>query len=143
MHTLGWATLATGLLLFASGDDAALKKEQKALQGTWKMISVDTPQGKKDDLEGATLEFASDGKNLTYTHNGKTQKATYKLNPAGNPKEIDLTIGKDKLLEGIYQIDKDMLKICLSAPDANDGRPNEFAVKDGKSYVVITLQRAK
>lgn len=145
MQSIGIASFAAGLLLVlgAQGDEAALKKDRAALQGAWKITSFETTKGKDANLEGATLEFDKDGKKLTFTHNGETKKGTFKLNPAGKPKEIDIAPGdENKTFEGIYQIEKDMLKICL-APDGNDGRPSEFAPKEGKNFVLIVLERAK
>ena len=76
-----------------------------------------------------------------YAKGGETKKGTFKLNPAGKPKEIDISpADENKTLEGIYHIEKKSLKICLSA--GNDGRPNEFAVKD-KKYVLLTLEQTK
>ena len=66
-----------------------------------------------------------------------------KLNPAGKPKEIDIMPSdENKTFEGIYQIDKTTLKICL-CPGSNDGRPSEFVIKDGKQHVLIIMERAK
>ena len=47
-----------------------------------------------------------------------------------------------KTMEGIYQLDTNKLKLCL-APESGDGRPGEFALKDGKNFVLILLERAK
>jgi uncharacterized protein (TIGR03067 family) len=148
MKALGLASFAACLLIaFAAqgGDDAALKKEKAALQGLWKIVSVETPNGKKDDFDGATLDFNKDGKNLTFTKGNETKKGTYKLNPAGKPKEIDISPSDDnqKTMEGIYVIEKNTLKICLCPEGSGDGRPTEFVVKDGKKHVLMTAERAK
>jgi uncharacterized protein (TIGR03067 family) len=145
MKTLGLASFAVGLLvvLTAQGGDEALKKEKAAIEGAWKIVSFESNKGKDANLEGASLEFDKDGKRMTFTHNGETKKGSFKINPAAKPKEIDINPSdENKTFEGIYQLDKDKLKICL-APDSNDGRPGEFALKDGKNYVLIVLERAK
>ena len=146
MKALGLAAFAAVLFVSVAaqgGEEAALKKERAALQGVWKITSFETPDGKKDDIVGATLEFDKDGKNVTFIKGGETKKGTFKLNPAGTPKEIDISPSdENKTMAGIYQIDKTMLKICL-AVDPGDGRPSEFALKDGKKYVVFTLEKAK
>lgn len=143
MKALGLASFAVCLVAtFAiAGDDEAQKKEKAAIAGKWKIVSFETPDGNKDDLADATLEFDKDGKNMTFMKGDETKKGTFKLNPAGKPKEIDvMPENENKTFEGIYQLDKDSLKICLSV--GNDGRPNELAVKD-KKYVLITMERAK
>jgi uncharacterized protein (TIGR03067 family) len=148
MKTLGLASFAVCLLVVLSaegGDDAAIKKEKAALRGVWKIVSLETPKGKDSDAEGATLEFDKDGKNMVYMHKDETKKGTYKLNPAGKPKEIDIVPSEDtaKKMEGIYVIDKKTLKICLCPDGSGDGRPTEFAVPEGKKFVLITLERVK
>jgi uncharacterized protein (TIGR03067 family) len=144
MQSIGIASFAAGVLLVlgAQGDEAALKKEKAALQGAWKITSLETAKGKDTNAEGATLHFGKDGKSLTYTHNNETKKGTFKLNSAGKPKEIDIKpADEDKTFEGIYQLDKTTLKICLSM--GGDGRPSEFATKEGKDFVLVVLEKAK
>src|ERR1700722_8840185 len=106
MKALGLTTFATSLfVVFAvqGGDEAALKKERAALQGMWKITKFETPKGADDNVPGATLEFDKEGKNLTFSHNGETKKGTFKLNPSGKPKEIDvMPENEDKTIEGIY-----------------------------------------
>ena len=145
MKTLGLASFAAGLLVALTvhaGDDAQ-KKDKAALQGKWKIVSLETNKGKDANVEGAIMEFDKDGKNLTFTHMDKTKKGTYTLNAAGKPKEMDIKpADENKTFAAIYAIDKDTLKICL-APDEGDGRPGEFALKDGKNFVLIMMERVK
>jgi uncharacterized protein (TIGR03067 family) len=147
MKALGLASFATALLVVLTaqgGDDAAQKKDKAALQGKWKIVGFETNKGKDMSLENAVMEFDKDGKNLTFTKkDDQAKKGTFKLNPGAKPKEIDIMPGdENKTFEGIYQLDKDKLKLCL-APEAGDGRPGEFALKDGKNYVLITMERVK
>jgi len=148
MKTLGLASFALTAGLFVvltaqAGDEEAQKKEKAALHGTWKIISLENNQGKDAGAEGATLEFDKDGKNITFTKDNQTKKGTFTLNPGGKPKEIDIKPSdEDKTFEGIYKIEKDKLTICL-APEPGDGRPNEFALTDGKKYLLIVLEKSK
>ena len=121
-------------------DDAAVKKDKELLKGIWKIESMEGAQGKKDDFEGATLEFKTDG-NLEFTKGGETKKATYSINPAGKPKELDLKPeDKDEAILGIYRIEKEVLTICIVEGQGN-ARPTEFAAKDRN--VVVKLKRVK
>src|SRR5262249_21894296 len=109
--------LVAGLLLCAApapGDDA--KKDQEALQGTWKVVSVED-RGKADrPPDGFVLVFETD----TFTLRDNKEAVvvgTFKLDPSKKPKAIDVTIsrgGKNenigKELRGIYEVDKDTLK---------------------------------
>jgi uncharacterized protein (TIGR03067 family) len=146
MKALGLtAFAATFLAALAAqgGGDAALKKETAALQGIWKIVAFETLEIRDHDEIGATLEFGRDGKNGTFAQNDESKKLAFKLNPAGKPKEIDISAENEiKTMEGIYQIEKSTLIICL-AIDPGDGRPTEFATKEGKSYAVITLEKQK
>jgi uncharacterized protein (TIGR03067 family) len=143
MKMFGLAAFAGCLLvaLTANAGDDALKKEKAAFQGVWKIVSFETDQGKKDDLNDATLEFDKDGKNITFTKGGDTKKGTFTLNPAGKPKEIDIITDDNKTIEGVYSLDKDKLKLCLNP--GNDGRPTEVALKDGKKYILLTLEKSQ
>jgi uncharacterized protein (TIGR03067 family) len=73
-------------------------------------------------------------------------KGTIKLDTDKKPKQIDVTPAdgpeKDKVLEGIYTLDKDELKICI-AHQAGKERPKEFESKDGSQHLLITLKRDK
>jgi uncharacterized protein (TIGR03067 family) len=146
MKALGLTSFAFTVMVAVSayaGDDAAQKKDKSALQGMWKIASIEFFQGKDENAVGIVFDFDKDGKNLIIDHNGKTKKATFTLNPAGKPKEIDMkTADDDKTYEGIYEIGKDSLKLCF-ALNAGDGRPTEFATQEGKSYVIAILERSK
>lgn len=146
MKTFGLASLAAALVVVVGaqgGDDAAQKKEKASLQGNWKVVNLETAQGKDGNAEGAMLEFGQDGKSLTYSHQGNTKKATFNVNVAAKPKEIDIKpVDEDKTFEGIYHLEKDTLKLCL-AMGPGDGRPSEFAAKEGKSFAYVILERVK
>ena len=57
MKALGLASFAAVLFVALSaqaGDDAALKKEKAALQGVWKVVSFEGPDGKKVTLQSGS-----------------------------------------------------------------------------------------
>ena len=145
MKTLGLTSFGACLfiVLTAQAGDDAQKKDKAAIQGKWKVVRFETSKGQDPNVEGATIEFDKDGKNLVFTHMDKAKKGTFSLNPAGKPKEIDITpTDENRTFEGIYAFEKETLKLCL-ATEPGDGRPGEFAVKDGKSFVLVTLERSK
>ncbi len=132
--------LLNGALAVGQDDDAAVKKEKELLKGSWKFESVKSQQGEKEDFADAKLEFFTDGK-IQFTKGTEQKKATYKINPAGKPKEIDLKPeGKDDAMQGIYRIEKDTLTICI-CEGQNVARPAEFEAKD--KNVLVTLKRVK
>ena len=141
MKTLLAVAVAASLALVAGAqDEAALKKEKELLKGTWKFESVKSEQGEKEDLANATLTFSTDDK-VEFKKGDEVKKATYTINPAGKPKEIDLKpVDKDQTMQGIYRLEKDTLVICITE-GPNAARPNEFAAKD--KNVLVTLKRVK
>ena len=139
--------LSTVLAAEEKKDDA--KKDQEALQGTWKPVSSE--QRGKDQGEEArehALIFEKD----TFTVKRGDEvvaKGTFKLDPAKSPKAIDMTItegredkDKGKEVRGIYQLDKTTLKWCFSEPGVAE-RPTEFATKEGDKRIFATLTKDK
>jgi len=137
--TIGFVLL-TGAMAVGQDGDAAIKKDTELLKGKWKFESVKSAQGEKEDFAEATLEFFTDGK-VQFTKGTEQKKATYKINPAGKPKEIDLKpVDKDDAMQGIYRIEKETLTICI-CEGQNVARPTEFEAKD--KNVLVTLKRVK
>jgi uncharacterized protein (TIGR03067 family) len=144
MQSLRWASAAASLviLLGAAGGGPAPQKEP-GLQGSWIITSVETSEGKYDIFKGGIVEFGQDGKNASWTQDGQTKKGACRINPAGKPKEIDITPENSKqTLECIYQIEKNSLKLCLPAIPS-DGRPTELSVGPGTHHFLVNLERAK
>jgi uncharacterized protein (TIGR03067 family) len=141
--------LVAGLLLAADVKKDDAKKDQEALQGTWRPVSSE--QGGKDDTEQSkdyALVFDKD----TFTVKKGDEvmlKGTFKLDPSKKPKTIDMTItegrrddDKGKELHGIYELSKDGLRWCTSGPGV-EGRPKEFATKEGTRDLLVTLKKDK
>jgi uncharacterized protein (TIGR03067 family) len=125
------------------------KKDQEALQGTWKAVSSE--QGGKeqgDEAKEHTLTFEKD--TFTVKRGDQVQvKGTFKLDPSKKPKAIDMTVTesrrdehKGKEMHGIYEMTKDGLKWCTSMPGDTD-RPKEFSTKEGTRDLCVTLKKDK
>jgi uncharacterized protein (TIGR03067 family) len=70
--------------------------------------------------------------------------ATFKLNSATSPRNIDLAVSKkakDKLWLGIYELDGDNLRLCLPEVAPFDQRPTEFKAGKGSNLKVLKLKR--
>lgn len=136
--------LAAGLLLAA---DPA-KNDHATLQGTWNVIGLEFDG---DDVKDRVknMQFVIKDHQVSvqgdYPDQDKYSKFTFKLDPAGKPKGFDaiITAGDEKgaKLPGIYQLEKDNLKICLRL--LGKERPKEFATQSGSARVVVILERAK
>jgi uncharacterized protein (TIGR03067 family) len=136
MFRRGVGVAATLLVLSASvwayGGDAA-KKDQEAMQGTWKVSkAVINGQPAMDDLI-KKIAVIIDKDKLTMKLDGNVfGDGTFKLDPSKSPKQIDMTTqsGPDKgqVRLGIYEIDGNKLKIHFKqGPEALKERPKDFS----------------
>ena len=80
---------------------------------------------------------------------GKKERMSWKLDPAHQPKWIDLTIQRGEKRDlvpapGIYELNGDTLKICFDDhPKADTPRATAFeSVKDSPNDFLLVLQRA-
>jgi len=125
--------------------DAA--KDQEKLQGSWPAVEI-IKAGKPapaDEVKGVKMAVAED--KMTVTDRGRVSGFRIKLDPGKKPKAIDLTAldgpFKGKVVLGIYQLEGDMLKLCLSNDPEAKERPAEFAAKEGSKLRVFTFKLAK
>jgi uncharacterized protein (TIGR03067 family) len=140
--------VAVGLLVGAGAPAGEGKKDKAALQGVWKVVTIEERGRSKEDNEGHEVVFKGD--EFTLKRGDKTiVKAKVKLDPAKKPKQIDLEITEDRngkhvgqTAEGIYALEKDQLKLCIVEPGSGGARPTEFATPGGTKQVVVTLKRA-
>jgi uncharacterized protein (TIGR03067 family) len=148
MHRIicGLVVLTCPLTLFAGDDD--VRKELKALQGTWKVVGLEAG-GKsypKDSVPDFTFVIGADGKSTAKM--AKTEyQATIAVDPKKSPKTIDnlheTGDQKGKKQYGIYKLEGDKLTVCITAPGAAEGdRPKDFTTKD-TTGVVFIFERVK
>jgi uncharacterized protein (TIGR03067 family) len=105
-------------------------------------------------------KFVFDGNKLTWnaaigamsragkvTARDGTFPCDFKLDPAKEPKQIDITLHlekgkKDATLLGIYEVKGDTLKVCYFGSKSGK-RPTEFSTGDDLTAGLIVLTRAK
>jgi len=157
---IGPASLVlVGVLAGAAADgpekQAAVARELKLLEGTWKVVSI--VQGGKEQPEdtlGETLSFR--GGKLTERGNqgeDEGEPRQFRLDPTCDPKVIDFDEANkdfrdaDEVVEGVYRLDGDTLTICVnweSGRGAVKGnRPTALESKEGSPARLITLKRRK
>jgi uncharacterized protein (TIGR03067 family) len=135
-------------VLAAGRDDDDVRKELKALQGTWKAVALEAG-GKplpKEAVPDFTFAIGADGKST-----GKMAKSEYTstitVNPKKDPKTIDNVHEtgdqKGKKQYGVYKLDGDKLTVNMTAPGAAESaRPKDFSTKDTPT-VVFVFERVK
>lgn len=123
-------------------DDSA--KDLAALSGKWLIVSAES-QGMDSSVvyRKRTLIVIEDGK-LHFTDGFVNSKpAKFKLNTQTMPKSIDLCDGesKEKVVRGIYEMDKETLKLCINYGAGE--RPKVFQTKSGDKSTYLVLQKQK
>ena len=128
-------------------DDKAIQQDLKALEGTWTVEALEYNGKDIKDKYNFTFSFKDDKITVEGDKNVKKEYGTFKLklDPTTMPKCVDLTVSlgvqKDAVLEGIYEIKGDDLKMCICV--LGKDRPTEFKSPDGGSVVLLTLKRQK
>jgi uncharacterized protein (TIGR03067 family) len=139
--------LTVGLLVAADNPKGGVKKELKKFQGKWVLVSMEF-NGKAAPAEAVKkVRLTVKGNKVTIHEGEKETKATFKLNPAKDPKWLDATAtvnGKEEKTLGIYKFDGGKLTVCYSHVTGN--RPKEFSSEGGtkeKPLILAVYQRPK
>jgi len=132
---------AVGVAALGADDKKDLEKETKKFQGEWTIESsvtggVEIPA---EQLKGFVLTYEGD-KHTLKMGDQVVQVGTQKIDPSKSPKTIDVTTtkgpNKGKVMLGIYEFEKDTLKVCFD-PEGKK-RPKEFkSAKDSKYFVNV------
>jgi uncharacterized protein (TIGR03067 family) len=140
-----WAVVA-GLLAAAQAPAGDAKKELDKLQGTWTVVTVEADGKPLPAEQTQTMKLVIQGDKYTFQTGDQRVEGTYKLDPTKKPKTIDAARSdgpdKGKVLQGIYQVDGDEMKMCFGAP-GNEARPKDFAAKAGEGFRLYVLKRSK
>ena len=138
--------LTAGLSLTAGdGNKELLDMDYAKLEGTWQVVSleVDGMMIPKETIKNSKLIIKS--KEFTMKENIATYKGTFSIDPSKKPKTIDIKFtegpenGNTSL--GIYELDGDDLKLCLSVTTKE--RPTEFTAKPKSGHGFEVLKREK
>jgi uncharacterized protein (TIGR03067 family) len=109
------------------------------LQGTWKLQSVESEQ-EMPKIVNYEPRWLIKGKKILYAGN---ELAEITIDTGTTPKSIDLKFLKpEKVLEGIYAIDKDTLRICVNTESEGvKERPAKFATQGNARLRLLVFQR--
>jgi len=138
-----FAALCTGLCFAADAKEDAAKDKEK-LQGTWKVLKA-TKEGDSqsdEDLKKLQVVIAGDKLTLKDGKGGRDEPMTFTIDPGQKPATIDLTFekqGQKRTIPGIYELDKDTLKICIGGGK----RPTEFKSTKNSDTNLLILEREK
>ncbi len=131
---------------FAHGGGAPSAKEDgKKIQGTWKPVTAELG-GKPFPQEVLkTIKLVlTDGK-YTVTVGEQKDEGTVKLDPAKNPRAMDIVGTKGpnqgKTIPAIYELTDTTLRICYNLD--GKGRPKAFKTKAGTRLFLVEYKRQK
>ena len=144
MRTL---TMLAVVLLMGADDlsDKAAKEELKQLAGTWQVVPLDGSEGDKDAQTAAKkLKTKIDGDKYTVMSEGKVvEEGTLKVDPSKTPKTMDMTVtkgdGKGRVVECIYKLDKDSLRLSTALP----GKARPVSFETSRDSGLTKAQREK
>jgi uncharacterized protein (TIGR03067 family) len=123
------------------GGDAKADKEK--MQGTWTLTSVVVMGNKQDIPGGKEMRMIIKGDTITVKTGEKDEEGTFKIDASKKPKQITLQKkdgGADDVMNGIYELQGDTLKIAAKGKGAKSERPTGF--DDAGAFVMI-LKKAK
>ena len=120
-----------------------MKNELARLQGTWNIVALEV-EGQKMAAGALTgSKIVVKGDRFTTLAMGATYEGKLEVDPAKTPKTFNLnfTAGPEKgnTSLGIYELDGDTWKICMTV--AGNNRPKEFATKPRSGHAFETLKR--
>lgn len=131
--------IAAVLVLPAFADET--KPTDAALKGKWEVTAASFDGAESAKLKGRILLF-KDGEFTTFDGEVEGRTLTFTLNPKAKPREIDLDRGTDGVkTQGIYQVEKDELKLCYAEPKA--ARPTRFESAAGSRTFLLVMKRVK
>jgi uncharacterized protein (TIGR03067 family) len=140
MTRYGLTLLAIGLVLVTSQARADDKEDKDKLQGEWLSLKRESA-GKSPILTSDSPsyhKFKFEGDKVNYTCGKADDEGTFAIDSSKQPKTIDWTASTSALMEGIYELDGDTLKMCFGNPNE---RPTDFKSKG--DMVVFTYKRVK
>lgn len=144
-----------GLLLVAgmltAADDPESRKLLKNLDGAYRVTAVEKagdapPKEFLESLEKVTIK--GNKFSITFRGGGKAEEksATIDVDATKKPATINLKPDdgekRDQTVQGIIQIEGDVVKICWT-DDANLPRPTKFETNKENKQFMITLMRTK
>ena len=141
------------LMFFVAGLSCAVArggengaKDAYKLAGAWRATASAEAGQNLADNHLRHLRFVISGKEVTAFYGDSAfMKGTFTIDPRKMPMSIDLksTFGlhAGKSLEGIYELDKDVIKICFAEPGGK--RPQDFASTSANKASFFVWERKK
>jgi uncharacterized protein (TIGR03067 family) len=123
----------------AAGDGP--KEELAALQGTWKLVALES-DGETRELPAPPTVWVIRGDKVHY---GGAPLAVLHLDASTTPRSVDLHFVKPKkVCEGVYSLKGDTLKLCVNRQaEGVKERPLGFSTKEKGDWRLLVFERQK
>lgn len=125
----------------------AAKKELKKLEGKWKVTKAATSQKEGDTDRDLFVTFEGNKMSLGDASGPKETFTITALDPATDPKCIDLleTLRnkQERTLEGVFKLDGDTLQLAFAIPKGEKSRPVGFDKPSDPGGFVWVMKRVK
>jgi uncharacterized protein (TIGR03067 family) len=124
----------------ALAQEAQVKKELAPLQGTWKVVELEVNGKNPEFVQKA--QWVIKGNKVLYAGE---ELAELTIDNTTKPPCIDLSFRKPKkVLEGIYSVEKDTLKICVNSKgEGAKERPTDFKTDGKENWRLLVFERIK
>jgi uncharacterized protein (TIGR03067 family) len=142
----------SGVLLSTSpaGEQRGDASDAEKLQGAWRGRSIEVKGMPLMPSSAYNMVLRFEKDTFAVEQEGKmTVRGTFVLDPARKPKTIDLTVtdtlqtvNKGALVLGIYEVEKDRLRLCTTKANGQD-RPKRFGTKPGTPHTLFVFEREK
>jgi uncharacterized protein (TIGR03067 family) len=142
--------LVTAMASIAAADeakDAAIKKDRKQIEGTWRVVAlvVNGDKASDEDAKKITVINGTDGSWSLCNDGKEISRGPSTIDPTMKPKTIDFKPsegeGKGQEHLGIYELGEMTRKLCFAPP--GKPRPTEFSSKAGSEHILVTFEREK
>ena len=118
--------------------------EATELEGTWEIVSM-VESGEQREIEENLARLYRFEGNRGYTRHGDNEDwvpgTTFSLDPSAMLAEIDMDILFGETIRGIYEIDNDVLMICMGIP--GESRPDRFESTEDSSTILYEFRRVE
>jgi uncharacterized protein (TIGR03067 family) len=119
--------------------------DARDIQGTWRPLSGEVGGERVAEETLKTVSLVIQGNQYASSASGQVEKGYLALNPAANPREIDIICvegpNAGSTIPAIYELQGDMLRLCCAL--TGDKRPTEFKSQGPAPTLLATYRRAR
>jgi uncharacterized protein (TIGR03067 family) len=139
--------LATVSMVAGAQPTDAKKKEFAKLQGQWEIVSVELDGKDISSLFKNGKAIVKDNQIEVSIESGRKLARSFQLDVTTTPRCVDFQIVDAKgkatgtIQEGIYEWQKDSLRICILIKDGVKERPLEFSTQPQSGRILYVIKR--